>query len=107
MRSKLERLQDEAQKALDKISRKEGLLSRSFQGQTGDYRAHSDQLRENQTAFATVSKNVEELENELTEINNRLDHASKKIDDTGKTFSDNTPLQNIKKAITYFVCCDH
>ena len=100
MRSKLERLQDEAQKALDKISRKEGLLSRSFQGQTGDYRAHSDQLRENQTAFATVSKNVEELENELTEINNRLDHASKKIDDTGKTFSDNTPLQNIKKAIT-------
>jgi estrogen-related receptor beta like 1 len=43
---------------------------------------------------------VEELENELTEINNRLDHASKKIDDTGKTFSDNTPLQNIKKAIT-------
>ena len=34
------------------------------------------------------------------EINNRLDNASKKIDDTGKTFSDNTPLQNIKKAIT-------
>jgi len=96
----LERLQDEASKALDKISRKEGLLSRSFQGQTGDYRAHSEQLRDNQTAYATVSKNVEELENELMEINNRLDHASKKIDDTGKTFSDNTPLQNIKKAIT-------
>lgn len=43
---------------------------------------------------------MEELENELADINNRLDHASKKIDDTGKTFSDNTPLSNIKKAIT-------
>ena len=43
---KLERLQDDAYKALDKISRKEGLLSRSFQGQTGDYRAHSENLKE-------------------------------------------------------------
>jgi len=36
----------------------------------------------------------------LSEINTRLDNASRKIDDTGKQFSDNTPLQNIKKAIT-------
>lgn len=69
VRVKLERLQEEASRALDKISRKEGLLSRSFQGQTGDYRAHSDQIRENQDAFTSVSKNVEELENELTDIN--------------------------------------
>lgn len=47
VRVKLERLQDEASRALDKISKKEGLLSRSFQGQTGDYRAHSEQIREN------------------------------------------------------------
>lgn len=67
---------------------------------TGDYRAHSDQLREIQTSFQTVSKNVEELENELTEINEKLGNTSKKIDDTGKQFSDNTPLQNIKKSIT-------
>lgn len=69
VRVKLERLQEEASRALDKISRKEGLLSRSFQGQTGDYRAHSDQIRENQDAFTSVSKNVEELESELTDIN--------------------------------------
>lgn len=29
-----------------------------------------------------------------------MDAASRKIDDTGKQFSDNTPVQNIKKAIT-------
>jgi estrogen-related receptor beta like 1 len=97
---KLERLQDDATKALEKIGRKEAMLSRSFQGQTGDYRAHSENLKEIQESFANVSKNVEELENELSEVNNRLETTSKKIDDTGKTFSDNTPLQNMKKAIT-------
>jgi len=40
------------------------------------------------------------LETELCEVNSRLDNTSKKIDDTGKQFSDNTPLQNMKKAIT-------
>ena len=92
VRYKLERLQDDASKALEKISRKEGILSRSFQGMTGDYRAHSDQLREIQSSFTTVSKNVEDLETELQEINERLENIDKKIDDTGKQFSDNTPL---------------
>ena len=43
---KLERLSDEVSNALLKISKKEGLLSKSFQGMTGDYRAHSDRLRD-------------------------------------------------------------
>jgi intraflagellar transport protein 57 len=67
---------------------------------TGDYRAHSDQLRDIQTSFTTVSKNVEDLEQELTEINDKLESYERKIDDTGKAFSDNRPLQNIKKSIT-------
>ena len=46
VRNKLERLQDDASRALDKISRKEQILSRNFQGMTGDYRAHTDQLRD-------------------------------------------------------------
>lgn len=100
VRYKLERLQDDATKTLEKISRKEGILSRSFQGMTGDYRAHSDQLREIQNSFTSVSKNVGDLETELQEINERLGGISKKIDDTGKQFSDNTPLTNIKKSIT-------
>ena len=47
-----------------------------------------------------MSKNVQNLEGELMEINEKLSRASEKIDDTGKSFSDNTPLQNIKKSIT-------
>jgi len=39
---KLERLQDDAARVLERISRKEGILSRNFQGMTGDYRAHTD-----------------------------------------------------------------
>lgn len=75
-------------------------MSRNFQGMTGDYRAHTDQLRDIQNSFTTVSKNVENLEAELQEINERLATVQRKIDDTGKQFSDNTPLTNIKKAIT-------
>lgn len=99
LRAMLERLQDDASRALDKISRKEAILSRNFQGMTGDYRAHTEQLREIQSNFTTVSKNVENLETELQEINDRLGSIEKKISDTGKNFSDNTPLHNIKKAI--------
>ena len=47
-----------------------------------------------------MSKNVQNLEGELMEVNEKLTRASEKIDDTGKSFSDNTPLQNIKKSIT-------
>lgn len=100
VRGKLERLQDDASKSLEKIGRREGLLTRSFQGMTGDYRAHSEHLRDIQSQFTTVSKNVEQLEQELTEINEKLESYERKIDDTGKNFSDNTPLQNIKKSIT-------
>lgn len=46
VRSKLERLSDDVSKALEKIAKKEGLLSKSFQGMTGDYRAHTEHLRE-------------------------------------------------------------
>ena len=67
---------------------------------TGDYRAHTDQLNDIQKSFTTVSKNVETLESELTEINDRIKKVQGKIDDTGKQFSDNTPLTNIKKAIS-------
>lgn len=59
---------------------------------TGDYRAHTEQLTEIQASFSTVGKNVEDLENELTEVNDRLGNCTKKIDDTGKSFSDTKPL---------------
>jgi len=96
---KLERLSDEVSRALERISKKEGLLSKSFQGMTGDYRAHSDKLRDIQAAFTTTSKAVQDMEAELAEINERLSTVEKKIDDTGKSFSDSSPLQKIKKSI--------
>lgn len=34
------------------------------------------------------------------EVNERLTKTQNKIDDTGKSFSDTSPLQNIKKSIT-------
>jgi len=100
VRGKLERLAEDVSKALEKIGKKEGVLTRSFQGKTGDYRAQSDNLKTIQDNFSKMSKNVEQLESELMEVNDRLSKIQGKIDDTGKSFSDNSPLQNIKKSIT-------
>jgi estrogen-related receptor beta like 1 len=72
VRFKLDKLSEELTNALERITKKEGVLSKSFQGMTGDYRAHSDRLRDIQTNFTTVSKNVGEMENELSDINERL-----------------------------------
>ena len=99
VRVKLERLSDDVSKALGRIAKQEGLLSRSFQGMTGDYRAHTDNLREIQNNFTNLSKAVADMENELAEINERLSQVQGKIDQTGKSFSDNSPIQKIKKAI--------
>lgn len=66
---------------------------------TGDYRAHSERLREIQASFQTTSRAVQDMEAELAEVNERLSQVEKKIDDTGKSFSDTSPLQKIKKSI--------
>ena len=39
---------------------------------TGDYRAHSDRLRDIQAGFTTTSKTVQDMEAELAEVNERL-----------------------------------
>lgn len=66
---------------------------------TGDYRAHSDRLKDIQSNFQIVSKNVQDLENELADVNERLSMTEKKITDADVTFTDNSPLQKIKKSI--------
>ena len=99
VRGKLERLSEDVQKALEKIAKKEAVLTRSFQGMTGDYRAHSNNLKDIQGNFQKLSKNVQDIESELMDVNERLTKIQGKIDDTGKSFSDNSPLQNIKKSI--------
>lgn len=46
-----------------------------------------------------MSKNVQDMENELMDVNERLDLISRKIDTTGNQIGDTSPLQKIKKAI--------
>lgn len=72
VRGKLERLSDDVSRALEKIGKRESILTRSFQGMTGDYRAHSDKLKDIQNNFKRMTKNVQDLETELMDINERL-----------------------------------
>ena len=46
-----------------------------------------------------MSKNVQDMENELQEVNERLANVTRKVEETGKQFSDNTPVVQIKKSI--------
>jgi hypothetical protein len=39
---------------------------------TGDYRAHSDNLKDIQGNYQKMSKNVQDLETELMEVNDTL-----------------------------------
>lgn len=99
VRSKLERLSDDVSKALERISKKEQLLSRSFEGMTGDYQAHSAELKDVTNRFETVSKNVGDMEAELMEINDKLREMEDSISAKTDGFSNTSHLQNMKKAI--------
>lgn len=99
VRSKLERLSDDVSKALERISKKEQLLSRSFEGMTGDYQAHSAELKDVTYRFETVSKNVGDMETELMEVNEKLRELEDNIGDKTDKISNTSHLQNLKKAI--------
>jgi len=92
VRNKLDRLAEDVGKSLEKIAKREGILTKSFQGMTGDYRAHSEHLKEIQSSYQRMSKNMQDLESELMDVNERLTRIQDKIDDTGRSFSDNSPL---------------
>jgi len=99
VRSKLERLSDDVSKALERISKKEQLLSRSFEGMTGDYQAHSAELKDVTHRFETVSKNVGDMETELMDVNEKLRELEDNIGDKTDKISNTSHLQNLKKAI--------
>jgi estrogen-related receptor beta like 1 len=95
----LERLSDDVSKALERISKKENLLSKSFQGMTGDYTQHSSRLKEINGNFEKSSKNVGEMETELMEVNEKLREIEDNIGEIGDKVSNTSYLNNMKKAI--------
>jgi len=87
-------------KALERISKKEKLLSRSFEGMTGDHQQHSAQLKDVTFRFETVSKNVGDMEQELMEVNEKLRDMEDNIGEKTDKLSNTSHLTNMKKAIS-------
>lgn len=67
---------------------------------TGDYRAHSENLREITSRFENSEKNVQEMESELTDVNEKLKDIEDQLGGIDNKLSDNSHLTNIKKAIS-------
>ena len=67
---------------------------------TGDYRAHSENLREITNRFETSEKNVQDMEAELAEVNDKLKDIEDQLGGLDNKLSDNSHLTNIKKAIS-------
>jgi chromosome segregation ATPase len=73
VRLELEKTADSIMKILEKISKKEVVINKSFSHMTGDYRAHSDDLKEVTESHTDLSTNVEKLQQRLMEITEKLD----------------------------------
>lgn len=100
VRSKLEKIADEVSRALEKISKKEGMFKTRHDGMTGDYKQVAEKMKENTDEFNRLKNHVQELESELYDVDERLNEVKKKMDENQSKISDSSPLQKIKKGIT-------
>jgi chromosome segregation ATPase len=100
VRSKLDKIADEVTRALEKISKKEGMFKTRHDSMTGDYKQVAEKMKENTEEYNRLKTHVQELESEIYDIEEKLTDAKKKMDENQKNISDSSPLQKIKKGIT-------
>ncbi|CAI2371586.1 unnamed protein product [Moneuplotes crassus] len=100
VRSKLEKIADEVSRALEKISKKEGMFKTRHDTMTGDYKQVAETMKENTNEFNRLKNSVQELEAELYDVEEKLADVKKKMDENQSKISDTSPLQKIKKGIT-------
>lgn len=100
VRSKLDKIADEVTRALEKISKKEGMFKTRHDTMTGDYKQVAEKMKENTEEYNRLKSHVQELESEIYDIEEKLADCKKKMDENQKNISDTSPLQKIKKGIT-------
>ena len=98
-RAVLENLSSEIDKSLEKIIKKEELLSKNHENIISDYKEkHKDrniQIKE----YQQLNEMVDGLRRELEDTNDRIAQSNEKYDKLSKKISDTSKLGNVKKAI--------
>ena len=98
-RAVLENLSTEIDKSLEKIIKKEELLSKNHENIISDYKEkHKDRnLQINE--YQQLNEMVEELRIEAQDVNDKISQANEKYDKLSKKISDTSKLGNVKQAI--------
>ena len=98
-RAVLENLSSEIDKSLEKIIKKEELLSKNHENIISDYKEkHKD--RNNQiNEYQKLNETVEEMKREAEDVTDKIAQANEKYDKLSKKISDTSKIGNIKQAI--------
>ena len=98
-RAVLENLSSEIDKSLEKIIKKEELLSKNHENIISDYKEKHKDTNIQVNEYQQLNQTVEDLKREADDVNDKIAQANEKYDKLSKKISDTSKLGNIKQAI--------
>ena len=90
----------EIDRSLEKITKKEEILSKNHQGVISSYKEKHKVGNNQIDEYKDLNENVEMLKKELDDINDKIQAANDKYDKLSNKISDTKALGNTKQAIT-------
>ena len=98
-RAVLENLSSEIDKSLEKIIKKEELLSKNHENIISDYKERHKDRNIQINEYQQLNEMVDEMKREAEEVNDKIAQANEKYDKLSKKISDTSKLGNIKQAM--------
>ena len=98
-RAVLENLSSEIDKSLEKIIKKEELLSKNHENIISDYKEKHKDRNIQINEYQQLNETVEELRREAEDVNDKIAQANEKYDKLSKKISDTSKMGNVKQAI--------
>ena len=98
-RAVLENLSTEIDKSLEKIIKKEELLSKNHENIISDYKERHKDRNIQINEYQQLNEMVDEMKREAEEVNDKIAQANEKYDKLSKKISDTSKLGNIKQAM--------
>ena len=98
-RAVLENLSSEIDKSLEKIIKKEEMLSKNHENIISDYKEKHKDRNIQINEYQQLNELVDELKREAEDVTDKIAQANEKYDKLSKKISDTSKLGNIKQAI--------
>lgn len=98
-RAVLENLSSEIDKSLEKITKKEEIISKNHSNIIKDYKEKHKVSSNQFDEYKQLNENVELVRRELEDLNDKIALCAEKYDSMSKTVSDTSALGNVKQSI--------